>query len=57
MGSVIAASVKRRSAKDRNSNVESLRFLGMACIALNHIPWDYDSLSSACTPGAKRCSW
>lgn len=56
MGSVIAASVKRRSAKDRNSNVESLRLLGMACIALNHFPWDYDSLSPACTPGAKRCS-
>lgn len=51
MGSVIAASGKRSFAKDRNSNVESLRLLGMACIVLNHFPWDYDSLSSACTPG------
>ena len=56
MGSVIAASVKRRSAKDRNPNVESLCLLGMACIALNHFPWDYDFLSSACTPGTERCS-
>ena len=23
----------------------------MACIVLNHFPWDYDSLSSACFPG------
>lgn len=51
MGSVIAASGKRRSATNRNSNVEFLRLLGMACIVLNHFPWDYDSLSSACTPG------
>lgn len=51
MRSVIAASVKRRSATIRNSNVEFLRLLGMACIVLNHFPWDYDSLSSACTPG------
>ena len=56
MGSVIAASGKRRSATNRNSNIEFLRLLGMACIVLNHFPWDYDSLSSACTPGAKRCS-
>lgn len=52
MGSVIAVSGKRSFAKDRNSNVESLRLLGMACIVLNHFPWDYDSLSSACiSPG------
>lgn len=51
MRSVLAASVKRRSATIRNSNVEFLRLLGMACIVLNHFPWDYDSLSSACTPG------
>lgn len=51
MGSVIAASGKRRSATNRNSNIEFLRLLGMACIPLSHFPWDYDSLSSACTPG------
>lgn len=51
MGSVIAVSGKRSFAKDRNSNVESLRLLGMACIVLNHFPWDYDSLSSACISG------
>ena len=51
MGSVIAASGKRRSATNRNSNVEFLRLLGMACIVLNHFPWDYGSLSSACFPG------
>lgn len=51
MGSAIAASGKRKSAKKRNLNVEFLRLLGMACIVLNHFPWDYDSLSSACTPG------
>lgn len=56
MGSVITASGKRRSAVNRNSNIEFLRLLGMACIVLNHFPWDYDSLSSACFPGAKRCS-
>lgn len=56
MGSVIAASGKRRSATNRNSNIEFLRLLGMACIPLSHFPWDYDSLSSACTPGAKRRS-
>ncbi len=51
MGSAIAASGKRRSAVNRNSNIEFLRLLGMACIVLNHFPWDYDSLSSACTSG------
>ena len=51
MGSAIAASGKRRSAVNRNSNIEFLRLLGMACIVLNHFPWDYDALSSACTPG------
>lgn len=51
MGSAIAASGKRRSAVNRNSNIEFLRLLGMACIVLNHFPWDYDSLSSACFPG------
>ena len=51
MGSAIAASGKQRSAANRNSNIEFLRLLGMACIVLNHFPWDYDSLSSACTPG------
>ena len=51
MGSVIAVSGKRKSATKRNSNVEFLRLLGMACIVLNHFPWDYDSLSTACTPG------
>lgn len=51
MRSVIAASVKRRSATNRNSNVEFLRLLGMACIVLNHFPWDYGSLSSASISG------
>lgn len=51
MGSVITASGKRRSAVNRNSNIEFLRLLGMACIVLNHFPWDYDSLSSAWFPG------
>lgn len=51
MGSAIAASGKRRFTKDRNSNVEFLRLLGMACIVLNHFPWDYDSLSSSCFSG------
>lgn len=51
MRSVLAASVKRRSAMIRNSNVEFLRLLGMACIVLNHFPWDYDSLSSSCFSG------
>lgn len=47
MGSVIAASGKRRFTKGRNSNAEFLRLLGMTSIVLNHFPWDYGSLSSA----------